>query len=192
MIPRFSPLRAKLKEQLQKLSYKEREIVLASGQKSSYYFDCKQTSLHAEGPALIGELFYAALQELNLLSQIVGIGGMTLGADPLVTAVSFTASQYQTPLHAFIIRKEPKKHGTSQWIEGAENFKPGDRVVILEDVVSTGGSSLKACDRAEEFGLQIDAVLTIIDRELGGKEAILQRGYQFFSLFTKSDFSISP
>ena len=192
MTSRFSPSQAKLKEQLQKLSYKERDIVLASGQKSSYYFDCKQTSLHAEGAVLIGELFYAALQDLNLLPHIVGVGGMTLGADPLVTAVSFTASQHQTPLHAFIIRKEPKKHGTSQWIEGAENFKPRDRVVILEDVVSTGGSSLKACDRAEEFGLQIDAVLTIIDRELGGKEAILQRGYQFFSLFTKSDFSISP
>ena len=177
------------KKELQALllekSYEERDVVLASGERSNFYFDGKQTSLHARGALLLGEIFFAMIQ--NCAAKIVAVGGPTLGADPLVTAVSLTSALKNQPLHAFIIRKEPKKHGTAQWIEGAKNLHAGDRIMILEDVVTSGGSSLDAVAKAREFGLDVYGILTIVDREQGGAAKIKAAGLYFDSIFTKTE-----
>lgn len=177
--------RQKLKELLLKLSYEKREVTLASGKKSDFYFDGKQTSLNPEGAHLCGELFFETISKY--FPEVAAVGGPTLGADPLVTAVSVVSFLRQKQLPAFIIRKEPKGHGTGAWIEGIKNLMPGMKVVILEDVVTTGGSSLKAVGRAEEAGLKVAGVIALVDREEGGRETIEKGGYSFKSLFTKTE-----
>jgi orotate phosphoribosyltransferase len=180
-----SELKNELKALLLKLSYEKRDVTLASGEKSDFYFDGKQTSLNARGSYLLGELLYDLVRSLN--HKASAVGGPTLGADPLVTAVSLTSFLKNDPIDAFIIRKEPKKHGTGQWIEGAKNLKPGAEVVILEDVVTSGKSSLEAVTKAAKFGLKVLGILCIVDREQGGAEKIREQGLYFASLFTKSE-----
>jgi orotate phosphoribosyltransferase len=121
------------------------------------------------------------------VAGIEGVGGLTLGADPIATATSVVSYLEGRPIPAFIIRKEPKGHGTGAWLEGRKNFGPGARVVIVEDVVTTGGSSLKAVRRAEEEGLKVLGVVTLVDREEGGREQIEKEGYWLKTIFTKSE-----
>jgi orotate phosphoribosyltransferase len=177
--------RARLKELLLELSYEKKKVTLASGRESDFYFDGKQTSLNPEGASLLGKLLVEKLVESFPDVQVVG--GMTLGADPLVSAVALTSHLEGNPLPAFIIRKEPKRHGTQAWIEGFRNLKAGMKAAILEDVVTTGGSSLTAAKKAEEAGLKVVAVISVVDREEGGREAIESAGYRFETLFTKSE-----
>lgn len=184
-MPESVDLKKRLKSLLLEKSYEKRDVILASGRKSDFYFDGKQTSLHPEGACLLGELLLEKI--LSQPVQIHAVGGPTLGADPLVTAVSLTSHLKGRPMPAFIIRKEPKGHGTGAWLEGIKNLKTGDRVLILEDVVTTGTSSLKACEKAREFGLNVHGILTVVDREEGGAETIRGAGYHFDSLFTKSE-----
>lgn len=177
--------KTRLKNLLLRLSYERREVILASGQKSNFYFDGKQTSLHPEGACLLGELLYEAVRAFP--EKIDAVGGPTLGADPLVTAVAMISHQKNDPIPAFIIRKEPKKHGTGQWLEGVKNLPEGASVAILEDVVTSGGSSLEAVSKAREYGLKVVGVVSIVDREQGGAEAILAAGLKFSALFTKAE-----
>ena len=177
--------RQKLKELLLKLSYEKKEVILASGRKSDFYFDGKQTSLNPEGATLLGILLMEKIRES--FPEAGAIGGPTLGADPLVSAVALTSQLQGHPLPAFIIRKEPKGHGTQSWIEGFKNLSKGMKVVILEDVVTTGGSSLTAVRKAEEAGLKVLGVLAVVDRQEGGREAIEKGGLHFQTLFTKSE-----
>src|SRR5512136_79097 len=176
--------RETLKEIILKLSYEKRLVTLASGRQSDFYFDGKQTTLHATGGFLVGKLFYEAIKDV---AGVQGVGGITLGADPIATATSIAACLAGTPMHAFIIRKEPKGHGTGQWLEGRKNLPPGSKVVIVEDVVTTGGSSMKAVRRAEEEGLQVLGIVTLVDREEGGRESIEKEGYWLRSIFTKTE-----
>src|SRR5271154_3760083 len=129
--------RARLLELLRTRSFQEREVTLSSGLKSNFYIDCKQVSLDAEGASLIGELFHMVIDEVA--PTAVAVGGLTLGADPLATATSLVSFQLGRPRAAFIVRKEPKGHGTGQWIESTK-LADGAPVVILEDVVTTGAS----------------------------------------------------
>jgi len=175
--------REKLKEIILRLSYEKRLVTLASGRQSDFYFDGKQTTLHAEGGFLVGKLFYEAIKDLP---GVQAVGGITLGADPIATATSIAACLDGKPLHAFIIRKEPKGHGTGQWLEGRKNLPAGTRVVIVEDVVTTGGSSLKAVNRAREEGLDVLGIVSLVDREEGGREQIEAEGYWLKAIFTKS------
>ena len=115
------------------------------------------------------------------------VGGITLGADPIVTAVSLTSALRENPIPAFIIRKEPKKHGTSQWVEGMKNLRPGMRVAIVEDVVTTGASTLRAIERAEGAGLVVSRVLCLVDRNEGGAEFLAEKGYRLEPMFRKED-----
>lgn len=165
---------------IRKLSYREGDFTLASGQRSKFYVDLKATTLHPDGAFLIGELAVEVLAHEKL--NVEGVGGLTLGADPLATAISLAARERGLIWPAFIVRKEPKDHGTARYIEGTENLRPGAEVVVLEDVVTTGGSSLKAIERLREAGYHPIAAITVVDREQGGAEKIRAAGVKFFSL----------
>lgn len=182
----FEVKRARLLALLKKLSYEEREVVLASGLKSNFYIDCKQTVLTAEGHFLVGSLFLT-LAALHAPS-VQGVGGLTMGADPLASAMSTLSYVHGRPLQAFYVRKEPKGHGTGAWIEGVKSLRPQMPVVIVEDVVTTGGSALKAIARAREFGLDVKLILGLVDREEGGREN-LEKEAPLVTLFRKRDFA---
>ena len=169
---------------VRELSYEEREVTLASGRKSNFYFDGKQTTLHAQGGLLVGKAFWQEVKEFA--GPIHGVGGLTLGADPIATATSIAAALDGESVHAFIIRKEPKGHGTGQWLEGRKNLPPGSRVVIVEDVTTTGGSSMKAVERAQQEGLEVVGIVTLVDREEGARENIEGAGQQLRAVFTRS------
>lgn len=175
-------LKRELLKLIRQLSYREGDFTLASGKKSKFYVDLKATTLHPEGAHLIGELAVEVIRQEGL--RIAGVGGLTLGADPLATAISLAGRAYGLSWPAYIVRKEPKDHGTSKYIEGTENIPPGSSVLVLEDVVTTGGSSIKAIERLREAGYKPVATLTVVDREQGGAEAIRQTGMQFLKLAT--------
>jgi orotate phosphoribosyltransferase len=179
------PERARLLELLRTLAFQEREVVLSSGQKSNFYIDCKQVSLDAEGAYLIGRLLYETITQIA--PDVEGVGGPTLGADPLATAASIASFQAGRPLAAFIVRKEPKGHGTGQWIESSRRLPAAAKVVIVEDVVTTGASTLRAIDRARDAGLKVVHVVARVDRLEGAREVISQRA-PLTSLFTRKDF----
>jgi orotate phosphoribosyltransferase len=176
--------RSRLLEILREKSYQKKKVVLASGRESDFYIDCRQTALDAEGAYLIGKLMYGMLKKGE---RVEAIGGPTLGADPIVTAVSMTSYMEGDPIPAFIVRKEPKGHGTGQWIEGRKNLKEGAHVAVMEDVVTTGGSMLKAIEKVKGEGYNVTRVLALVDREEGGREAIREAGYELEVLFTKRD-----
>lgn len=176
-------LKKRLARLLVEKSYREGDFTLASGRKSDYYFDCRVTALHPEGSWLIGTLFNKLLADVD----IKGIGGMTLGADPLVSATTVISYEQGRPLAGLLVRKEAKGHGTGQFVEGMGNFQLGDKVAMVEDVVTTGGSLLKACERVKAAGLDIVAVCTILDREEGGREIIQAAGYELKALFTRKE-----
>ncbi len=167
-------------------SLKFGEFTLVSGKKASYYLDGKQVTLDAEGARLVGE----GILEFFGENMPAAVGGMSIGADPIAASVITIAGVRGVPLKGFMVRKEAKGHGTNQFIEGP--VKAGDEVVIVEDVVTTGGSSLLAIERAEAFGLKVRNVVAIIDRMEGGREAFESRGYSFSSLLTIREFGIEP
>jgi orotate phosphoribosyltransferase len=160
------------------------DFTLASGQKSSYYLDGKQVTLDAAGARQVAE----GILDLFDDDWPDAGGGMSIGADPIVGAVVALAGVRGRPLKGFMVRKEAKGHGTKKFIEGP--VQPGDTAAIVEDVVTTGGSSLTAIERAEEFGLKVTRVLAIIDRLQGGEAAFRERGHELKSLFTVRDFGI--
>lgn len=170
---------------IRELSYEERDVTLASGRKSNFYFDGKQTTLHKTGGLLVGKAFWDIVKTFE--GPIDGVGGLTLGADPIATATSIAAALEGTPVHAFIIRKEPKGHGTGQWLEGRKNLPPGSRVVIVEDVTTTGGSSIKAVERAQEEGLVVLGIITLVDREEGAQENVTAAGQILKAVFTRNE-----
>ncbi len=176
-------LKVKLARLLMALSYVQGEVTLTSGKKSDYYFDCKQTALHPEGGFLIGKLFLEMLKGV----EVKGVGGMTLGADPLVSAVTVLSHLEGRPLPGFIVRKQSKGHGTNQYLEGLKNFTPGDRVALLEDVVTTAGTLITTVERVRAAGFEVAAVLTVLDREEGGRERLAEAGLTLESIFTRKE-----
>lgn len=176
--------RKRLAALLAERSYEDREVVLASGKKSNYYLDGRQTSLHPEGIYLAGRLLHAAILRGGAVD---GVGGPTLGADPLVSAVALISHLLGDPIPAFIIRKEPKGHGTGAWIEGAKNLPNNAAVALVEDTVTTGKSVLEAARRVEEAGYRVVRIVSLVDREEGGTEAITGAGYDYEPLFRISE-----
>jgi orotate phosphoribosyltransferase len=138
--------RARLLELLTELSFEKRRVTLSSGKESDFYIDCKRTVLTAEGHVLVGRLLWRDIQ--RLAPAAAAVGGLTLGADPLASAVSFTSYLAGSPIPAFIVRKEPKGHGTGEWIEGRSLIADRAEVAVVEDVVTTGASTLKAIERS--------------------------------------------
>jgi orotate phosphoribosyltransferase len=160
------------------------EFTLASGKKAKYYLDCRQITLDSRGAQLIG----AGMLELLAPKLPDLIGGMAIGADPITAAILTLAGVEGKPLRGVMVRKEPKQHGTGKLVEGP--FQAGESIVIVEDVVTTGGSSIKAIEHCEAAGLKVARILAIIDRLEGGREAFAARGYQLTTLFSIHDFGI--
>ncbi|MCZ7625461.1 MAG: orotate phosphoribosyltransferase [Candidatus Methylomirabilis sp.] len=162
-------------------------FTLASGRKSHYYINCKQTTFMAEAMPLLGSLFFERIRviEQHNGEQIAAVGGLTLGADPIAYAVAYHSALQGTPIQAFSVRKEPKGHGTQKWVEGFE--QPGARVAIIEDVVTTGASTLKAIEGALHTGFQIVTVLALVDRQEGGREELERKGYDLEAIYTTED-----
>jgi orotate phosphoribosyltransferase len=161
---------------------------LASGREASFYIDAKQVVLDAHGAMLVGRAILERLRAAGPLPDAVG--GMSIGADPITAAVVTMAGVEGLPLKGFMVRKEPKGHGLQRFIEGP--VEPGQRVAIVEDVVTTGGSSLLAIERAVEFGLVVERLVTVIDRLAGGSEALAAKGIPLESLVTIRDLGIDP
>ena len=175
--------RQRLKEILLEKSYRKGTFTLTSGKSSDFYIDGKQTTLSAEGGYLCGKLI---LEIINAAEEpIEAVGGMTLGADPLVSAVSVVSHLENCPIPAFIVRKEAKGHGTGNYIEGMSNMPPGSRVALLEDVVTTGGTLLKVIERVEAQGFKVGLVITVVERQEGGVDVLAKAGYKLESLFTR-------
>lgn len=178
--------RRRLLSLLTEKSYAKKKVVLSSGKESDFYIDCKKTVLTAEGHWLVGKLMFALIRQH--FPAAVAVGGLTMGADPLASAISVVSFLGQAPLHAFLVRKEPKGHGTGQWIEGLSALASGAAVVIVEDVVTTGASTIKAVERARAEGLNPVSAVAIVDRQEGGRQAIEATGVVVHSLFARSDF----
>jgi orotate phosphoribosyltransferase len=192
--------RARLLELLRTLSFERRKVILASGKESDFYVDCKRTALTAEGHVLVGRLLLEKVRRIR--PPVRGVGGLTLGADPIASAIALTSFlEWETwraqgqpdeaaraPIDAFIVRKEPKGHGTGQWIEGRKTIPDGSRVAVIEDVVTTGGSALKAIERCRAERLEPVACVALVDRLEGGREAIEAQGVPLDALFTRKDF----
>lgn len=174
--------REKLKELLKKNSLKFGDFILASGKRSNHYFDSKLTTLTAEGSYLVGKCFFEIIKRNNIEADL--IGGMTLGSDPIVTAVALISHIEGKPINAFIVRKEPKGHGTQNFLEGF--VEKNQKAIIVDDVVTTGGSTFKAIEKAESFGLKVVAVIALLDREEGGGEE-LSKNYPFYPIIRKSE-----
>jgi len=156
-------------------------FTLASGRKSNYYFNCKPTTLDPEGMNLIGAIIFDMLKD----TDVTAAGGLTLGADPIANALSVISFQKGKPIKSFIVRKDVKDHGTKSAIEG--NVSSGEKIVIIDDVITTGGSTITAIEQARKAGLDIRMVITLIDREEGGKENILQHVEHIKSILTRTE-----
>ncbi len=178
--------RQKLIEIFRERALKFGDFTLASGKKASYYLDGKQVTLHSAGLRLVSLGFLELLEGVSFDA----IGGMSIGADPLVAGALTVAAESGRDYAGFLVRKEPKGHGTQKYIEGP--VTAGMQAVLLEDVVTTGGSSLLAAERAQEFGMQVVMVAAVVDRMEGGREAFAARGIAFQSLLTIEDFGIKP
>lgn len=183
-----SPLTHELIDLVATKALRRGTFTLASGRTASYYLDAKQVVLDAHGSMLVGKAILERLQKLGPLPQAVG--GMSIGADPVTGAVVTMAGVAGLPLKGFMVRKEAKGHGMQRFVEGP--VQPGDRVVIVEDVITTGGSSLVAIDRASEFGLVVERVVTVIDRLAGAADTLAARGIPLEALVTIRDLGLEP
>jgi orotate phosphoribosyltransferase len=163
-------------------SAKRGRFKLASGKESDFYIDARLTTMSPEGLALIGPLALSALRKTGW--AVDAIGGLTLGADPISYAISYASAASVHPLRAFTVRKEPKAHGTGKLLEGP--IGEGDRVAIIEDVITTGGSALRAIEAVRSAKASVAGVLALVDREEGGRQAIEKTGVSVVSLVTAS------
>ena len=177
----LTTLRHKLLDLFCQLAYQEGDFVLSSGQRSSYYINGKQVTLHPQGALAMARLLLPLLP-----GDTEAVAGLTLGADPIVSAVSVVSVYENRPIPALIIRKEAKGHGTMAYIEGP-SLPQGAKVVVLEDVVTTGQSALKAVERLQAAGYTVDRVISLIDRLQGGGALYESAGLQFEVLFTIED-----
>jgi orotate phosphoribosyltransferase len=177
--------RARLVALLTERSFAKRRVTLASGRQSNFFIDCKQTVLTAEGHALVGELMLAALADFG---DVDAVAGVALGGCPLASAVSLLSFQAGRPLPALYVRKAQKDHGSAKLIEGDVSLRPGLRVALLEDVVTTGGSSLEAVAALRAADCRVVGIVALVDRLEGGAENLRAAGLPLVTLCTRRDF----
>jgi orotate phosphoribosyltransferase len=174
---------SRLVQLLASRSARRGEFILTSGRPSSLYIDARLTTMSPEGLTIIGPLGLEALEHARWKVQCVG--GLTLGADPVAYAIAYASAASETPIRAFTVRKEPKSHGMGRLIEGP--FQPGDEVAVIEDVITTGASALKAAKAISDAGGRIAGVLAVVDREEGGREALEANGLEVVALTRASE-----
>lgn len=177
--------RARLLDLLRDRAFERKRVVLASGKESDFFIDCKQAVLTAEGHALVGEAMLAALASFGAVDAVAGV---ELGGCPLASAVAYASYSRGKPLDAIYVRKDAKEHGSRRTLEGNTRIARGARVALLEDVVTTGGSTLKAAAKLQDAGYVVAGVVALVDRLEGGREAIESAGLTLRSLFTRADF----
>jgi orotate phosphoribosyltransferase len=177
--------RAQLLALLRDRAFERKRVVLASGRESDFFIDCKQAVLTAEGHALVGQVMLGAVLDLTLCAAVAGV---ELGGCPLASAVALTSFQRGTPIDAIYVRKDAKEHGSKRLLEGNTRIAVGSTVVLLEDVVTTGGSTLKAADKLRDAGYTLGGVVALVDRLEGGREGIEESGLAFRAIFTRDDF----
>lgn len=183
----MTSLHGRLVALLREKSVKTGTFQLASGKTSDFYVDARQTTLHAEGAWLVGKL---VLERLH--PSVQAVGGMTLGADPIACAAAALSGETERLVHAFLIRKEPKGHGTASQVEGTGNLPRGTRVAVVEDTTTTGTSLLRAVRLAEEAGLDVVQCITVVDRQEGAAEAVADAGWQLEALTTRAELLGEP
>jgi orotate phosphoribosyltransferase len=176
--------RDRLLELLKTKALELRQVTLSSGRTSDYYIDCKRVTLTPEGAYLAGKIFLEMIG-----SEAEAVGGLTLGADPLVASIVVLSHLEGQKMQGLIVRKEPKKHGTMSYVEGP-TLQKGARVAVIEDVVTSGASILRAIERIEAAGYQPVQALAIFDRQEGGREALQAKGYRLQSIYTREDLNI--
>ena len=183
----MSPARSELLELILEYSFRREKVVLSSGRESDFYLDLRQTLMRPRGARLAGEL---VLEQLSTGPAVDAVGGMAVGAVPLVSAVLLAAAarDAESPLLGFFVRKETKSHGLGRRIEGA--FEAGQAVALLEDTVTTGGSTLDALDAVEEAGGKAARVVCLVDRGEGGAEAFAERGVTLESIYGRGDLPV--
>jgi orotate phosphoribosyltransferase len=177
--------RVRLLDLLRERSFARKKVVLASGRESDFFIDCKQTVLSSEGHVLVGRLMLEALADLGGCDAVAGV---ELGGCPLASAVALTSHLRGTPKDAVYVRKEVKDHGSRRQLEGNALLPEGARIVILEDVTTTGGSTLKAAEKVKSAGYVVAGVVTLVDRLEGGREAIEAAGLELAAIYTRTDF----
>jgi orotate phosphoribosyltransferase len=177
--------RARLLELLRTRAFERRTVVLASGRESDFFIDCKQAVLTAEGHALVGEVMLDAVEMLGVCAAVAGV---ELGGCPLASAVALMSFQRGKPLDAIYVRKDAKDHGSQRLLEGNTQIPPGSRVAILEDVITTGGSTMKAVAKLQTAGYLLSGVVALVDRLEGGREALSTSGLNVTTIFTRRDF----
>jgi len=168
---------------LKKDAYMKKRITLASGRTSDFYIDVRKVHLTPEGLSLIVKLIWPLIKK----ARVSAVGGPTSGADPIVAGICLAAYRAKIKLNGFFVRKEPKGHGRCQMVEGPEIPK-GSKVVIIDDVATSGGSLLKTIKVLQDIGLKVVLAITVVDRQEGAKEALEAMGVPLLSLFMKSDF----
>ena len=181
----MSSPRERLIQLLRERSFERKRVTLASGRESDFFIDCKQTVLTAEGHALVGELMFGAL---DAFPGCEAVAGVELGGCPLASAVSLVSFQHGRPLPALYVRKDVKDHGSKRLVEGDRAIVSGMAVVILEDVITTGGSTLKAADKLKSLGIRVLGVIALVDRLEGGEEAIRAHGIPVVAICNRRDF----
>jgi orotate phosphoribosyltransferase len=178
--------RDRLLELLKTKALELRQVTLSSGQTSNYYIDCKRVTLSSEGAYLAARIFLDMIEP-----EAEAVGGLTLGADPLVASIVALSHIDGRNLQGLIVRKEPKKHGTMSYVEGP-TLEMGAKVAVIEDVVTSGASILRAIERIEAAGYQPVQALAIFDRQEGGRDALQDKGYRLQSIYTREDLNLSP
>lgn len=175
--------KARLLELLIKFAYKKGEVKLSSGKISNFYVDCRVVTLSAEGAYLCGKIIFDMIKD----DGIAAIGGPTIGADPLVGAIATASFQNNQPINTFIVRKLAKAHGMGRQIEGPAIAK-GAKVILIDDVATSGGSLIEALDILRQEGLVVDKAIVLIDRQEGAKEALAEKNCKLVSIFSRADF----
>ena len=178
--------RERLRALLQTVAVEEGEFILSSGKRAHYYIDCRLVTLSAEGAYLTGRVMLSALAE----ELPDAVAGMSVAADPVVTAIAIASFSAGTPVQALIVRSRAKEHGTGKQVEGP--LRPGMRVAIVEDTVTTGGSVLRAAAAVAEAGGVVTGIWTLVDRLQGGAAAIAAAGYAYRHIFTIEDLGVEP
>ena len=182
------PPKERLLEMLRERSFRKGEVILASGKKSDFFIDCKKTVLHSAGQLLAGEVVLDQLESMPMTQGIEALAAVPLGGCPLAGAASLLSAQRGMPLHVLYVRPERKDHGTGQRIEGAQNVSPKAKVILVEDVVTTGGSSLRAVEALRTEGFDVVSIVALVDRLEGGRENLEGAGLPFESVYTRHDF----